>query len=131
MFQCIFLNGGDVNYGRNVEYYLIPQYLYNKLIKNIKTAIGQKMKRGICRERQTRAQPDLYDQHQSYYLHNAPKNLVNWIFADLLTNIAIYINDVSLQHSNNIRYTLNSGQIGNFLKKLVCVFVYLRCWDYN
>ena len=109
--------------------YLIPRHLYNTTITKIKEAIDHKFKRGICKEKQTKKNPELFKQYQSYYLHNAPKNLVGWLFADLLTDIAQFIDNISLQNVKNIYHPLNDSQIHDLSKKMVCTFYTYFCYS--
>ena len=100
-----------------IRRYEIPRILYDNTITNIRKAIATKCERGICKAKSTKDNPDLFKQHQSYYLHNAPKKMCQWCFSGLLMDIANYINNVS---SENMHYNSNSAQICDLLKKMVC-----------
>ena len=104
------LNG---NCNTKINLYGLPRDLYDETIKNIKTAIDAKFKRGICKEKSTRNNPDLFKQYQSYYLHNAPKNLCQWCFEPLLIDISQYIDSIEFNY-------LDAAQFRDLLKKMVC-----------
>ena len=107
------INEIKANFNVTINPYKMARKTYNDTIQSITKAIAAKFERGICKEKQTKKSPDLFKQYQSYYLHNAPKNLCQWCFEPLLIDIARYIDGIEFNY-------LDAARFRDLLKKMVC-----------
>lgn len=115
------INANMIN-SSNMNKFRMPQDLYNNVIINVKQYVNHKLEIGINKDRETKKNADKYVQYQNYWLHNAPSNLVKWLFKDLLICISNYFNDIINQ---NIINQNHKQQIADFLRIMVRFIVYV------